>query len=195
MFAVMGLQIINYESLKSFENDPAWSKNLIEQCGEDALNGAYQDRSLKDFGLILRWWGAFYGLWFQIMYTPRILVLNQEARNDTIDYMRALFRLLVAFLFTIPWIWLGKGIKEAGCENPYVAMWIEVGIPEILKGFSWFFLVDMVSRRVGLIVVGDITEAQSQADEADNEEKKALLGGPVKTTMSADGKNALGVQW
>ena len=67
------IQIINYEVVLEFDNPQSWSDNIIQQCGEDALEDAYQSKSLSDFGSCVGLWGAYWGILTQISCSPGII--------------------------------------------------------------------------------------------------------------------------
>ena len=67
------LQILLYDYLLSFENPTMWSKAIYEKCGPEMLEGAFQVRSLSDFGVTAVPLGAFYGLVAQQRFTPGII--------------------------------------------------------------------------------------------------------------------------
>ena len=138
-----------YDFLLSFENPTKWSKAIYEKCGPEAIEGAFQARSLADFGVTAVPLGAFYGMVCQQRFTPGILygkVPESEA------WYKKLFRIATAILLCVPIIGIGKGIQSyLGVDKPYYNLIFGRMIPSLLFGFVLFFVTDIFNKKIGLL--------------------------------------------
>jgi energy-converting hydrogenase Eha subunit E len=150
MFAAWFMQIVNYEVSLNFENPSSWSTMLIEKCGANSIEGAYQARGLTDFGACVGIWGAFWGILLQQKYTPGIIA--GTVKNDTC--CRSLLRCLVALGVALPFIvYAGIMLLATDISSAYVAMILETMIPTLGIGMSLFFAADWTNVRFGLLEI------------------------------------------
>ena len=80
---------------------------MAAKCGESELDGAYQSRSLSDFGAVSLIWGAFWGFLLQQKMTPGILV-GTVPEDEA--WWKMWVRALVGVGLVIPWLVLGLAL-------------------------------------------------------------------------------------
>ena len=145
--AAYAVQIANYEVVLDFQNPELWSQMIAEKCGASSLQGAFQARSLSDYGAVAAIWGGFYGLIAQQKYSPGII----EGRLETEPWWKKFARLGIAILLLIPSVGLAGLVSLIGAENSYVKLIFITTIPTLFATFCIFFVSDIVNRKLGLL--------------------------------------------
>ena len=154
------IQAFNYESVKSFENPPEWSTMMSEKCGIKSLVGAYQARSLTDFGDIASIFGAFIGLILMQKVAPG--AISGSLSEDSI--FKKVARLCVAGILMIPWVGMRYGVSKLSIQNSYFQLLFRSTIPQLMVGFSFFLIADLVNLKLGLI---KMVKAKSDNDNVE----------------------------
>ena len=154
MFACFFLEIVNYVVVnKTIENDPTWSKHIKEQCGDEDLKEAFQQRSMVDNGQIGFCFGCYFGLILAAKMWPNIH--RGVLKNETL--WKPVVRIMISALMMLPFGLVFLLLKPEHIENVYMLMIIKVLIPTFAMGFILFGISDRVNMKLNLLQVTEPT--------------------------------------